>query len=1316
MFKPLLRTIPTMCGNHMLACHVIDAKTRDDDSDIFDVYIDNASLVPLQNKLYDKIINCNLVSGKYEFEIIKYFKYYSNYFYNDNFSFDTNDYQQLNKLSRYAIERRNRDYEFGCKRLQTNDNKFQFVFYAPFYIDDVNDIPEYFKIHLKFNDTVEKDIIVHLNDSIKKKTYYNPLYSYLNRYISKIDNNVVYCLHETKQATYFGVDVKRGGFVQIKDNVIGSIYNNQQTMQNFDYTICDGFARNNLIMRQIIPIAFMFNIDDVLTQREKIYFTNYPVKITGNYYAHGRKIDFYDFSSNYVDYKLQMKKYNDVDKYEIVTSDNIMNIDYPSLNEGFYHNYKYTNKLTTDYCRWKLKYSGDDAPYITNMSWAFSYISTDTGNQYGQFPNIYCDKAIMHLKNGNCDTMQEGYRDNYINSINNNTQNWYTTVSSINEALNDDKIWSDVDNDVVYYNGVLYDLNKYLTSKRNTKFYTTVNDVNNELVNKNTNEMSSYIYDEVSSNLAYTIDKFAVLLIPNNITNENTEYIYSKQSLTQVDKTSSLTSNCKINKDNNPLYISYVNDLYGLYENDMVFVSVNDDEIDKSSINNDDTTMYYTINDDYLKHNTWYEYDDVKDKLSYIDNTTIKNYTKQGFLMLPYDNTNVFYYRDGNSINMNFDSNTGSLYYSEKTNTTKHYLGNNIKNTDIIDNNYFVERTFVSSYILEDINEDIKRYNYVPAFSSDEMMNDDYFIMSPDNKIQLYNQSPSQGYENQVFVDVYNLKSLFEKYNLDFSAYEDSIIDAYCVPISLAHVTEYLNEFYPSFDDKQISDILYIQKTFSYIKKDNIKIIHKYEKAITQDDVDAYYDYVACLNYDEKTKRFLYKNNEISLMIKQQFVPLSKLMYDTLIVENNEPLMLYCVNDTPNDDEIHNRLLALNDECYEYNSYLVPIVNSIYKSDTREDMKNLVSGSKIHEYVYNNEHIMLYTEYNTMFIENYSDKYIRDENNEFIDDGNGDYIHKKLYKKISTVDISFNKNIDEAVVDESNLYIMKHNDKNYMFYLINVDYMCSSHAFNIDNGVFFTHVNGVEYDNSMFDIVAPYLKQSLFNKFAQMATTMLMPMSKIINIKYLPIKYDDGNTINSYKYEYLFDDTKSQTKNVYDIKFVDKTISKVKFNRYFNSITPLITKQSMVDTYELKFKNIDKTINENNIYHDLLNIYEYSPIQYYSEYNTDTHELGETQYFDEYEYKHFNDNHMWNLCKSFTIMHDDKAMSYDKLVSCEDTNTTFEYFKKYLKKHTFYNAIDEITILFLFNKYSVSYISEPIKLSNDKSTKLYTLTYKFILI
>ena len=54
--------------------------------------------------------------------------------------------------------------------------------------------------------------------------------------------------------------------------------------------------------------------------------------------------------------------------------------------------------------------------------------------------------------------------------------------------------------------------------------------------------------------------------------------------------------------------------------------------------------------------------------------------------------------------------------------------------------------------------------------------------------------------------------------------------------------------------------------------------------------------------------------------------------------------------------------------------------------------------------------------------------------------------------------------------------------------------------------------------------------------------------------------------------------------------------------------------------------------------------------------------------------------------------------------------------QKYLKKHTFYNAIDEITILFLFNKYSVSYISEPIKLSNDKSTKLYTLTYKFILI
>jgi hypothetical protein len=72
-------------------------------------------------------------------------------------------------------------------------------------------------------------------------------------------------------------------------------------------------------------------------------------------------------------------------------------------------------------------------------------------------------------------------------------------------------------------------------------------------------------------------------------------------------------------------------------------------------------------------------------------------------------------------------------------------------------------------------------------------------------------------------------------------------------------------------------------------------------------------------------------------------------------------------------------------------------------------------------------------------------------------------------------------------------------------------------------------------------------------------------------------------------------------------------------------------------------------------------------------------------------------------------------LTYDKLIEKENHDITIEYFKKCI------NNIDskEFTdneLLFLFNKYKVSYLSEPVKLNIGKTEKLYTLTYKFTLV
>lgn len=1341
MFKPLLRTIPTLSGNHMIACHINNVKRRDDDADLFDTYISLASFMPLQNNLYHKIINCNLSTGKYEFEIMKYFKYYSNYFYNTNFNFDKNDYQVIDKLTFDRLESRNKDYEFGCKRIQRKENDFQFVFYAPFYIDNVDDIPESFNIKFKFNDTVEKEIIVHLHDTFKTQNYSNPLYRYLQRYILNIDDNVVYCLYDTKQATYFGIDVKRGGFVQITDNVIGTIYERHQTMQNFDFTICEGFSRNNLIMRQIIPLAFTFNIDDILNQREKLYFTNYPVRISGEYYANGRKVDFYDFSSNYVNFKLQSKHYTAFDKYDIVASDNIMDIEYPSLHEGFYHNYKYSNKLTNEYCRWKLKYSDDKTPYITNMSWAFSYVSNKTNNQYGEFPNIYCELPVLNVENTNAQTKYivdydkddaPVYYDKYITALNNNTNSWYTTVSSVSSALNNDEIWCDVKEDTVYYKGILYDLNKYLSTKRNTKLYNNVaqisyiyDDIVSTNEQNNLSQISYEIFNDISSNLSYVVDKFAVLLVPENITetDKNVKYLSVKNSITNAIETNTANSSLI---DNKILSYSSVepssahNHKYSLYENDCVFKYVGqlkDIDIDTSNY----ATSYYYEMTDYLSNNTWY----IKDQVSVVNNDyDVSTYVMDGYYKLNHDNTNLFFTED--EITLWFDTNrVDNLYYSEKGSTIKHRVTNTtITNPNITDYDFFIKTTFINSLVVKQESTVNKtRYNFIPACETYDSINTDYFETAPDMPIKLYNENNDvyTGFINQVFIDAYNFDKLCEKYGINGTDFPR--VRAYCEPICVDHIIRYFELFNSNVFDENV-----FYKQTSYINRDEYTKQFTYEKLFDNEDKFKNFAYklkTEEIKYNNKTKTYEYDNETIKIVLLKEFVALSLDVYNKMVIENDvnddnkpEPLMLYRVN---NDNKIAHSYQDVADDgktYYDCNSCLTPIVNSIYKSETTVDMYNIINSNKIHERVYNvynnnlNEivNVIVYDDYDLYTFINYDVDLASDENT-------------KIYQKINAIDILFNSNINDINADDdvffdndANVYIVKHNDLIYMFYLINIKYLCTSHSFAMQNGTLFTSVDNVDYTNDMFDIVAPCLKQSIFNKFAPICTTMLVPISKIVNIHYLPIIYDNGNTINSYKYEYLFNDD-SENKNVYDIKFFDTSISKVKFNRYFNNITPLITKTTHVNTYQLKYKAIDMTINDNNIYNVNLNIYEYEPLQCLYKYDNNKHVASEEdiKQFVEYEYKHFNDNLMWNLCVSFTIQHENMYLKYDELLDAETKESTFEYFKKYMKNHTFLDNVDNITMLFLFNRYSVSYISEPMNITNDKNTKLYKLVYKFIL-
>ena len=102
---------------------------------------------------------------------------------------------------------------------------------------------------------------------------------------------------------------------------------------------------------------------------------------------------------------------------------------------------------------------------------------------------------------------------------------------------------------------------------------------------------------------------------------------------------------------------------------------------------------------------------------------------------------------------------------------------------------------------------------------------------------------------------------------------------------------------------------------------------------------------------------------------------------------------------------------------------------------------------------------------------------------------------------------------------------------------------------------------------------------------------------------------------------------------------------------------------------------------------------------------------------NQYEYKHFNDNILYNLPEEIVI-DDKKVYTYDDLVKYkENDNKILEEKKNILLKYFNDLGLDyNNIILFLFNKYDSNMTIEPIKLRANKNEKLYKVSYKFKLI
>ena len=1332
MFKPLLRTLPSLTGNISLNC-IVD-NFYNSESNVWETNIQHASLLALQNNLCDAVNAVSLLNDKWEYSVKTFYNKYSNSFYESNFEYNKQDYVYLDDSNPADI--RNTNYEFGCKRILYSKTGYQFNFFAPIYCDNVNDLPDYFEININIGNRIKKTIKI----NIGKNTNSNYLQYYLKRYLNKINNDVVYLLHESKQATYFGIDIVNGGLIQVKDNVIGQIFNKQNTINNFDNLINAGFQRNKLIMQQIIPLSFNFNINDILTNEEIIkYYFNNNIKITGYYVTGNTKHDFYDFSADYIKFNQIVHTYDkDLNRMVVKKSPyNVMDISYPSLNEAYYSKYRSTNKLTTNYNKWKLKYSNDNCPYITNMSFGFSYIG-NTNYNYGEFPII--ENSLKPVANiYKHDLQYNSYSDNFVNFENNHTSTWFTAIpnsdnsyDSILERAQTSNAFSDVTDNKVYYNGILYDLsNIYNTTDigKIDKFgvfvmpSVTITDVDNTIYSEMLIDDTTYnIGNSAITSVAYTTS-YASMFVDSN------EY------------------NCKISNNE---FFTYNETGTGEY------IEFND---------SDNYNSFYSIAE--LRNKLGDDIDNViaydnviGNDISYneISQNTFSNSTR---LLDIYNIDNILTNKnDGLSIFQHNSISTSSLQISLNTTSVK-----NVYNEDILKSSsnydmysFFENDSFISAYTFikyfyntnnisyyeNNILNDLNKYKYVPYKlqniidndSEVSVINTQYFEQKNDDDI------------NTVYIDEYNLNKAANNNLLNKNYVNGDYSENYGLLTSIESLqlwyknifklyvdnNENMNDinklmFYDKTDIiNSVSSYLYVKKrciistAFGMYVRDKYMTLYDYLNSLAYKNISVS-DFFNSITYDEITHSFtiaeltdelnqIFKNDVIKLYYKAKFYKLTSNLLD-LFTKYNYSLLLYRHDTTPADDKTLFSIIADNNlsNYSNVNSSLVPICSTLQQNNTysTELLKYYINDNIIH--LKNN-----YYEYNIYDV-------ITMINKKIFNNFYGEIANKKTYDIVNSINTKLIKNAKSY----NGLNVFQYNNKQYGYYLIEEKFINTNTAFNVNTETMsskvFKSINGIELSNNVvyekFNELNCLLNVPMFLSFitnTDILNTIVKPTEFNIKLYYQQYIMDNGNTNDSYKYNSFFIDT-DLNRNIYNIRFVNGTHNpKIKLNRYTDKITPYIPKVNNISNlYFLKYKDVKTTISEDNMYCiPTATIYKQPDIIVASEFNNTTKtQILSSNTHTIYERKYYNASTIINCMPEINITLDGEY-NIDDINILQQYDKTYSVFEKYLNNYNELLLNDKKQILFLYKKYNVTYIVNQTGL--QLNNKLYKLTYKFTLI
>ena len=629
MLKPLLRIIPSYSGNVKILCTTSDyiksesKEFENDPIDTYDCYVRGATLSPLSHTISDKKIEANLLSSDYSYDLKTFYKYYKDVFYSNGMSIDSNNVQQIDELN--SIYDRNIDLEYGCHRSLFQKTGHQFEFFAPIYVDSIDDLPDSFYIELNFHNRskeVKKKIRVNImSDFLNKRNY---LCHYLSNYGKILNSKVMNISTSNDNATLYGIDLVNGGNTTGIYEGANGLLNCMNTINLFDFSLASSFKECNMAMKQVIPLAFTIDLSKVLDLSQSYSFKGCKVDISGHYSLKNMKVPLYDWDANYTRFNQKILRMNkNTGVLELVNGKlpNIMSCRYPGLHEASISQYSLANKISKMYSRWKMQSSDDDMPYIINLAYPFS-LNQESSVNYGMFPSrtftvtalatsisskqssLAEDYSLIFPLGSSLENYKDKYYENarkYEEQMNNYGYNWFDIVDITKDDWIRNVKWKDVDiNNECYYDGILHNL--------------------------------SSIYKRLDSSKE-SLDKFAVIVSPtiNYIDSATSERIkranytistsinnqFVANALSNMNAVTTMVSGTDMNKaaceaflDINPYDYSLNSEI----KSNEAYEKVNPDNFDV-----DDTQARYVNPQDvgfsisYI--DDWYDYNDVFDAL-----------------------------------------------------------------------------------------------------------------------------------------------------------------------------------------------------------------------------------------------------------------------------------------------------------------------------------------------------------------------------------------------------------------------------------------------------------------------------------------------------------------------------------------------------------------------------------------------------------------------------------------------------------------------------------------------------------------------------